>query len=137
LGLGLERRSLRHGPREQHALVLQAEIVVQVAREMLLHAEEELLRVLLLLRPLGRDRDVAGRLRRRLEIAFFLVFLENQRDSFVIFVALVTFVIRRRPCQFTSPINCLIGFTKRKSRMPAPMANSPTAPNRLGSAQDS
>ena len=40
LGRGIERRPLRHRPRQQHAVVLQAEVVVQVAGEVLLHAEE-------------------------------------------------------------------------------------------------
>ena len=36
----IERRALGHGPREEDALVLQPEVVVQVARQVLLHAEE-------------------------------------------------------------------------------------------------
>ena len=37
----IERRALRHGPREQDAVVLEAEVVVQVAGEVLLDAEEQ------------------------------------------------------------------------------------------------
>ena len=44
LRLRIERRSLRHRPRQQHAVVLEPEVVVQVAGEMLLHAEEAALR---------------------------------------------------------------------------------------------
>ncbi len=43
LGLRIERRPLRHRPRQQHAVVLEAEVVVQVAGEVLLHAEEQCL----------------------------------------------------------------------------------------------
>ena len=40
LGLRIERRALRHRPRQQHAVVLEPEVVVQVAGEVLLDAEE-------------------------------------------------------------------------------------------------
>ena len=43
-GLRDRATALRHRPREQHAVVLQPEVVVQVAGEMLLHAEEQPLR---------------------------------------------------------------------------------------------
>src|SRR4030095_280163 len=36
----VERRSLRHGPRQPDDVLAEAEVVVQVAGEMLLHAEE-------------------------------------------------------------------------------------------------
>ena len=55
LGLRIERRPLRHRPRQQHAVVLEPEVVVQVAGEMLLDAEEPLAR-------LARLDDRAGRL---------------------------------------------------------------------------
>ena len=61
LRLRIERRSLRHRPRQQHAFVLEAEVVVQVAGEVLLHAEEQPFVRLRLLRALGGDfRSPAG-----------------------------------------------------------------------------
>jgi hypothetical protein len=53
--------------------VLEPEVVVQAAREVLLDAEEELLRFLL--------RDLAFRFGGLLEIAFLAVFLERHGTS--------------------------------------------------------
>jgi hypothetical protein len=39
LRFGIERRTFGNGPREQHAIVLETKVVVQVAREVLLDAE--------------------------------------------------------------------------------------------------
>ena len=62
LGLRIERRPLRHRPRQQHAVVLEPEVVVQVAGEMLLHAEEPLA-------PLSPGLTIAGGLGRLGEVA--------------------------------------------------------------------
>ena len=56
-GLRIERRALRHRPRQQHALVLEAEVVVQMAGEVFLHAEEEPLAGLRFLRALGGELE--------------------------------------------------------------------------------
>ena len=77
LGLRIERRPLGHRPREQHALVLEAEVVVEMTGEVLLHAEEQRRLGLLLLRALGGDGQVAGRFGRRLEVALLFVFVED------------------------------------------------------------
>ena len=49
---GIDRGALGHGPREQHAVVFEPEVVVQMTGEMFLDAEEER-RTLLALRRLG------------------------------------------------------------------------------------
>src|SRR6187455_43183 len=41
LGLWIERRAFWHRPREQHPVVLEAEVVVEMAGQVLLDAEEE------------------------------------------------------------------------------------------------
>ena len=51
LGLRIERRTFRHRPRQQHAVVLEPEVVVQVAGEMFLHAEEAARALLRVARP--------------------------------------------------------------------------------------
>ena len=43
LRLRVERRPFRHRPRQQHAVVLEPEVVVQVAGQVFLHAEERAL----------------------------------------------------------------------------------------------
>ena len=65
------RDALRHRPREEHSVVLEAEIPVQRARVMLLHDEA---------RPFGRRRargGVTARFRRRVEVALGAVLLEG------------------------------------------------------------
>src|SRR5262249_24228805 len=70
-GLGIKRRPFRHGPREKHAFVLEAEVVMELRGEMLLDAEEQLARLF----PGLRDR--AGRLGCFLEVALPPIFLEG------------------------------------------------------------
>jgi len=67
LRLRIERRPFRHGPRQQHAVVLEAEVVVQVAGEMLLDAEEALV---------FRRCDFPLGLRGLIEVAFAFVLFE-------------------------------------------------------------
>ena len=45
----LERRAFRHGPRQQHAVAFEAEVVVHAACGMLLHHEQQ--------RPLPARRE--------------------------------------------------------------------------------
>src|SRR4051812_45921912 len=67
-GLRIERWPLGHGPRQQHAVVLEAEVVVQVAGKVFLHTEE----------ALGALRcDDAFGFGGLLEIAFAFVFFER------------------------------------------------------------
>ena len=69
---GIERRPFGHGPRQQHAAVLEAEVVMQMAREMFLHAEKQL--------RLFRFLLVAARaswFRRLGEVALLSIFLES------------------------------------------------------------
>src|SRR5262249_40047350 len=67
--LRIEGGPLRHRPRQQHAVVLQTEVVMQVAREVLLDAE-------VAFAPLARH-DRARWLGRLREIAFPFVFVER------------------------------------------------------------
>src|SRR6185312_14723984 len=69
LGRGVERGTLRHGPREEHAVVLQTEVVMKMTGEMFLDAEETWFCAFGLLRPLGNQLGVARRLRTFLEIS--------------------------------------------------------------------
>src|SRR5262249_23098832 len=69
LGLGIERRALRHRPREQDAVVFEPEVVVQVAREMFLDAEKAIASRFRFDLPLG--------FRGLLEVALAAVFLES------------------------------------------------------------
>jgi hypothetical protein len=73
---GIERRSLGHRPRQQHAVVLQAEVVVQVTGQVLLHAEEP--RRAAAGRPPGL---VAGGFRRLREVALLTVVVERHAPS--------------------------------------------------------
>ena len=77
LRLRIERGSLGDRPRQQHSLVLEAEVVVQVAGQVLLHAEEQALVRPGALRALGGELHVAGRFRRRAEVALLFVFFED------------------------------------------------------------
>ena len=54
-GLRIERRALWHGPRQEDPFPLEAEVVVQMAREVFLDAEEESLLGLCLLGAFCRD----------------------------------------------------------------------------------
>ena len=72
---GVDRRALRHRPRQQHAVVLDAEVVVQRGGEVFLHAEEARLAALGLPRP--DHRVVAGGLRRAAEVALLAIGLER------------------------------------------------------------
>ena len=67
--LGIERRALGNRPREQYAVVLEAEVVVEMARQVFLDAEEPLARFLL--------TELACRFRRFREVAFAFVFFES------------------------------------------------------------
>ncbi len=71
LVLGIDRRALRHRPGQQHAVPFETEVVVQVRGEVLLHAEEQLVLLFLLL-----QRGVAAWFRRLAEVAFLAVILE-------------------------------------------------------------
>ena len=77
LRLRIERGSLGDGPRQQHSVVLEAEVVVQVAGQVLLHAEEQALVRPGALRALGGELHVARRFRRRAEVALLFVFFED------------------------------------------------------------
>ena len=55
----IERRAFRHRPRQQHAVVLQAEVVVQMTGEMFLNAEEKTLLRLGLLRAFCATVEIA------------------------------------------------------------------------------
>ena len=77
LRLRIERGSLGDGPRQQHSVVLEAEVVVQVAGQVLLHAEEQALVRPGAFRALGGELHVARRFRRRAEVALLFVFFEN------------------------------------------------------------
>src|SRR5689334_4852308 len=68
---GIERRTFRHRPRQQHAVPLEAEVVMQMRGEMLLNAEEELVTLL----PAGAE--LRFRLGRFFEVALLLVILEG------------------------------------------------------------
>ena len=72
LVLRIDRRPLRHRPRQQHAVPFEPEVVVQVRGEMFLDAEEELVALL----PFRRRR-VAARFRRLREVALLAVILEG------------------------------------------------------------
>ena len=74
LGRRVERRSLGHRPGEQHAVVLQAEVVVEVAGQVLLDAEEARRAA-----RRGAVRVVARRLGRLREVALALVVVERHR----------------------------------------------------------
>ena len=67
----VERRTLRHGPRQQHAVVLEAEVVVKMAGEVLLDAEEAI--GFLCGRLAGRQQRARG-FGGFLEVAFCLYF---------------------------------------------------------------
>ena len=67
---GIERRALGHGPRFQHAVHLQAKVVVQARGAVLLHHEAPLLAL----------ADLRRRLGRLLEIAFPFVFFERHTN---------------------------------------------------------
>jgi hypothetical protein len=71
----IERRAFRHRPRQQHAIPLQPQVVVQVRRQVLLDTEEERARFLF-------RRLFAGGFRCFCEVAFLLIFLERHVDSF-------------------------------------------------------
>ena len=72
---GVDGRALRHRPRQQHAVVLDAEVVVQRGGQVLLDAEEARLAALGLPRP---DHGVvAGGLRRAAEVALLAIRLER------------------------------------------------------------
>ena len=76
---GVDRRALRHRPRQQHAVVLDAEVVVQRGGQVLLDAEEARLAALALPRP---DHGVvAGGLRRAAEVALLAIRLERHHAS--------------------------------------------------------
>ncbi len=68
LGLRIERRPLRHRPRQQHALVFEPEVVMKMAGEVLLDTKEAATVV--------RRFDFTFGLGGLLEVPFFLVFLE-------------------------------------------------------------
>ena len=67
---GIERRAFGDGPRFQHAVHLEAEVVMQAGGAVLLHHEAPLLA----LAELGR------RLGRLLEVAFPFVFLKRHKN---------------------------------------------------------
>jgi len=67
----VEGRALRHGPAQQHAVKLQAEVVVQARRRVLLDAVGE---------PAARA-DLARRLRRAREVALLPVVLEGHAEG--------------------------------------------------------
>jgi hypothetical protein len=69
----IERRPLRHRPAQQHAVVLDAEVIVQVAGEMFLDAEE----ARLALAGVQRLFLIALGFERLLEIALLPVFIER------------------------------------------------------------
>ena len=69
----IERGALGDGPRQQYAVVLETKVVMQMAGQVLLHAEEPVRRALRFDAALG-----LGRLR---EIAFAAVFLERHVSS--------------------------------------------------------
>ena len=67
---GIERRPLRHRPRLQHAVHLQAKVVMQTRGAVLLHHKTMPLAAL----------DFAGGLRRLFEVAFAFVFFEGHNN---------------------------------------------------------
>src|SRR5690348_5055589 len=70
--LRIERRPLRDGPRHEHTFVLESQVVVQMAGEMLLHAEKSRLPLARRFRRLG----VTGGLGRLGKVAFSFVLLK-------------------------------------------------------------
>ena len=76
-GLRVEGRSFGHGPGEQHTLVLEPEVVVEMAREMLLHAKEQARTRLGFLGAFRCELQVTRRLRRTREVAFLFVLFER------------------------------------------------------------
>ncbi len=68
LVLAVERRAFRHGPREQHAVAFEAEVVVEPSRRMHQHDEQE--------RARARIGDRARRLGRDIECPLRRIFAE-------------------------------------------------------------
>ena len=68
---GIERRTFRHGPRQQHAVVFQTEVVVKMAREVFLNAEKPIRFLCGRLADGGRRAGGFGGL---LEVALLFVF---------------------------------------------------------------
>src|SRR3954463_5650899 len=112
---------------------------------MLLHAEKKSLFGLRLLRAFFGCLQVAGGLGRRGEVAFLFVFLENHESasSFQLFYGSRipdrgTFhSINIQHCQFTLPIILLIHGVSANMTSAETTENAATAPNSVGSANDS
>src|SRR5262245_14003311 len=76
-GPGIQRGSFRNCPREQHSVMFQSEVVMQMTGKMLLHAEETRLDALGLPRALGGELRVASRFWTLLEVTFLAVLFER------------------------------------------------------------
>jgi hypothetical protein len=107
-----ETRALWYGPRKKHSLVFEAEVVVQVARQMLLDAEEA--------RLADAREDRARRFGSLAEVALLPVFLERHGAAYVV-----------------SRLRLFSGRENTRKRKPAVRANAATAVNRFGKVIDS
>src|SRR5262249_50709436 len=121
LGGRVERRTFRHGPRKQHAVVFEPEIVMEMARKMLLHTEEERARAFLFPCMLFGELGVACGLRRFFEVALLTVFFKDHRDY-----AYLALGVKRS-----------IGLARISRITPAPIPKDAMTPNSCGSGIDS
>jgi hypothetical protein len=77
LGRRIERRTFRHRPRQQHTVVLEPEVIMKMAGQMFLDAEEAGFGPLRLLRALGGELGIASGFGAFLEVALRAVFFKR------------------------------------------------------------